>query len=248
MVPFLYLVYARTGVTISAQTVVAHATSLGVAFATSTVGTWRYARAGAIAWRSALALAVPGIVSAFVTARILTTVEEGRWVRAAFGGFLLVSAWDMFRRARAHGSEASPQPHHHAATWLIPFGLLIGVVSALLGVGGGIVAVPVLLYVGRLPVRAIAPTALAGVCLTTLAGGLGFLTAGPGPTVSDLMAGFLDLRMAIPLALGAILTVPLGVLVNRRSSPPALYLVFAALFSAIGLHLVWQWVRGGATG
>jgi uncharacterized membrane protein YfcA len=62
------------------------------------------------------------------------------------------------------------------------------------------------------------------------------------------MAGFVDLRMAIPLALGAIITVPLGVLVNRRSSPPALYLVFAALFSAIGLHLVWQWVRGGGTG
>jgi uncharacterized membrane protein YfcA len=248
MVPFLYLVYSRSGLTLSAQTVVAHATSLGVAFATSTVGTWRYARAGAIAWRPALTLALPGIVSAFITARLLTTVEEGRWVRAAFGAFLLVTAWDMARLARRGGSETSAEPHPHSLGWLVVFGLVMGGIAALLGVGGGLLAVPVLLYVGRLPVRSVAPTALAGVSLTALSGGLGYLTAGPGPAISDLMAGFLDLRMAIPLALGAIVTVPIGVRVNRRSSPPTLYLVFATLFSAIGLHLVWQWVRGGGTG
>jgi uncharacterized membrane protein YfcA len=222
---------------------VAHATSLGVAFVTSAVGSWRYARTGAVDWQAALAYSAPGILSAFVAARILASAEEAAWIRAGFGAFLLVSAWEMARRARNPAGEKHGEPHPHSWIWLIFFGLIGGALSALLGIGGGLLAVPVLLYVGKFPVRAVAPTALAAVCLTTLAGGIGYATAGPGPAFSSLMAGFLDLRMAIPLVLGAVLTVPIGVRVNRQASPPTLYWSFAVLLAAIGLALVWQWVR-----
>jgi uncharacterized membrane protein YfcA len=244
MVPFLYLVYARTGVTLSAQTVVAHATSLGVAFVASTVGTWRYARVGAIHWRMAATFAIPGIFSAFITARILTRVDQAHWIRAAFGAFLLVTALDMTRRARkaVPGDESLPGPEH-SSIWLVPMGFLAGALSALLGIGGGLIAVPILLYIGKLPVKACAPTALAGVCLTTLSGCLSYVTAGPGPEVSDLMAGFVDLRMALPLALGALVTIPFGVKLQRKSSGPALYWLFSGVFTVIGLSLIVEWWR-----
>lgn len=243
MVPFLYVVYARSGVSLSAQTVVAHATSLGVAFLASTVGTWRYALAGAIHWRLAATYSIPGILSAFLTARLLTQADQAHWIRAAFGGFLLLTAADMTRRARRAGDPAPAERAEHSWIWLVLVGFLGGAMSALLGIGGGLIAVPVLLYVGRLPVKAVAPTALAGVCLTTLSGGLGYVTAGPGPSVSGLMAGFLDLRMAIPLALGAMVTVPLGVRFQRRSSGPMLYWLFALIFAAIGVSLILEWAR-----
>jgi uncharacterized membrane protein YfcA len=245
MVPFLYLVYAPTGVALSAQTVVAHATSLGVAFVTSTIGTWRYARVGAIAWSPAMYYAVPGILSAFLTARVLTRLQEAHWIRAAFATFLLLSAWDMARRARARAAELPARPRtEHSWAWLAGIGVVGGALSALLGIGGGLIAVPVLIYVGRLPIQMVAPTALAGVCLTTLSGGLAYLTAGQGPAVSGWMAGFLDLRMAAPLALGAALSVPLGVRVNRRSNPATLYWLFAGIFLVLGLCILWPWLRG----
>jgi uncharacterized membrane protein YfcA len=247
MVPFLYLVYAHTGVSLSAQTVVAHATSLGVAFAASTVGTWRYARTKAIHWGPAATYSIPGIASAFLTARVLTKVGQAPWIRAAFGAFLLVTALDMARRAQRAAEPAASAPRaEHSWVWLVLAGFIGGGLSALLGIGGGLIAVPVLLYVGRLPVKAVAPTALAGVCLTTLAGGLGYLTAGPGPQVSDMMAGFVDLRMALPLSLGALVTVPLGVRVQRRSSGPTLYRLFSAIFALIGLSLILAWLRSAA--
>ncbi len=245
MVPFLYLVYARSGVTPSAQTVVAHATSLGVAFVASTIGTWRYAKAKAVYWREAATFAVPGIVSAFITARVLTKVDQAFWIRAAFGTFLLITALDMGRRAKlaARSTEEAGDRPQHSPVWLVVVGFIGGAMSALLGIGGGLIAVPVLLYVGKLPVKACAPTALAGVCLTTLSGGMGYLTAGAGPAVSDMMVGFVDFRMAIPLALGALVTVPLGVKVQRKSSGPTLYRIFAAVFTLIGLSLIIEWWR-----
>lgn len=247
MVPLLYLVYARTGVSLSAQTVVAHATSLGVAFVTATIGTWRYARARAVDWPAAAAYALPGIASAFVTARVLTRVDAAHWIRAAFGGFLLITALDMARRAGARRDDRQDrEPHPHSWWWLAGIGLLGGGLSALLGIGGGLIAVPVLIYVGRLPIKAVAPTALAGVCLTTLSGGLGYLTAGTGPLISEWMVGFIDLRMLLPLSLGAACTVPLGVRVNRRSEGPTLYLLFAAVFALIGLAILWTYFRSRA--
>jgi uncharacterized protein len=244
-VPFLYLVYARTGVTLSAQTVVAHATSLGVAFVASTVGTWRYTRAGAVYWRHAAYFAIPGILSAFFTARFLTRVDQAHWVRAAFGAFLLFTALDMIRRARKAGDSAGLEPHPERSwIWLVVAGFFGGGLSALLGIGGGLIAVPVLLYVGKLPVKACAPTALAAVCLTTLSGGLGYITAANGPAVSRMMAGFVDLRMALPLALGAVVTIPFGVKIQRRSSGPALFWLFAAVFTLLGLSLVLEWAKG----
>ncbi len=243
MVPFLYLVYASSEASLSAQTVVAHATSLGVAFVTSAIGTWRYERAQAIAWRPALVYALPGIVTAFLVARVLARVEGAHWVRAAFGVFLLGSAWDMARRARQAPDADAIARHPHSWFWLAGIGAIGGGLAATLGIGGGLIAVPVLLYIGRLPIRAVAPTALAGVCLTTLAGALGYLTAGAGPRVSPTMAGFIDLRMALPLCLGAAATVPLGVRVNRQARAPTLYRIFTVVLTAIGLSVLWSWSR-----
>jgi uncharacterized membrane protein YfcA len=243
MVPFLYLIYASTEASLSAQTVVAHATSLGVAFVTSAIGTWRYARAHAISWKPAIVYAVPGIAAAFLVTRVLTRVESAHWVRAGFGVFLLGSAWDMARQALRAPVSEDIRRHPHSWFWLAGIGVVGGGLSASLGIGGGLIAVPVLLYIGRLPIRTVAPTALAGVCLTTLSGALGYLTAGAGPLVSRTMVGFVDLRMALPLCLGAAVTVPLGVRVNRTVSASTLYRMFAAIFTAIGLAVLWSWYR-----
>jgi uncharacterized membrane protein YfcA len=93
-------------------------------------------------------------------------------------------------------------------------------------------------------VRAVAPTALVGVCLTTFAGALGYLLSGPAPAVSGWMLGYIDLRMAVPIALGAVATVPLGVRINRRSSQAMLYRAFAGIFTVIGLVTLVTFLAG----
>lgn len=241
MVPFLYLVYSGTAQTLTAQTVVAHATSLGVACVASAIGIRKYARSNAIAWRTALIYGVPGTISSFITARIVSQADEAEWVRGAFGVFLLVSAADMARRAATHRDFSEPkEAHSYSSLLLVLIGLVGGAMTSMLGIGGGLIAVPALLYVARLPIRTVAPTSLVSVGLATLSGMVSYLTAPNPPPISGLMVGWVDFRMAIPLAIGAACTVPLGVHLNRASKPATLYWVFSFILASLGLRLVWQ--------
>jgi uncharacterized membrane protein YfcA len=241
MVPFLYLVYSRTSQSLTAQTVVAHATSLGVACVASAIGIRKYARSNAIAWRTAFIYGVPGAVASFITARIVSQADEAEWVRGAFGLFLLLSAADMGRRAATHGEFSEPrEAHQYSPLFLVLIGVVGGVMTSMLGIGGGLIAVPALLYVARLPIRTVAPTSLVSVGLATLAGMVSYLIAPNAPPISERMAGWVDLRMAVPLALGAACTVPLGVYLNRASKPATLYWLFSLLLATLGVRLIWQ--------
>ena len=241
MVPFLYLMYSGSAQSLTAQTVVAHATSLGVAFVASGIGIRRYARSKAIAWRVALVYGVPGAIASFITARIVSQANEAEWVRGAFGVFLLLSALDMARRAATHReySEAR-ESHQYSPFILVGIGTLGGAMTSMLGIGGGLIAVPALLYIARLPIRTVAPTSLVSVGLATLSGMLSYLTAPNAPPVSEHMIGWVDIRMALPLAIGAACTVPLGVHLNRAAKPATLYWVFSLLLIVVGLRLIGQ--------
>ena len=241
MVPFLYLVYSGSAQSLTAQTIVAHATSLGVACVASAIGIRKYAKSNAIAWRTALIYGVPGAISSFITARIVSQADEAEWVRGAFGLFLILSSADMARRAITHREFSEPkEAHQYSPVLLVAIGIAGGAMTSMLGIGGGLIAVPALLYIARLPIRTVAPTSLVSVGLATLSGMLSYMTAPNPPPVSSFMAGWLDLRMAIPLALGAVCTVPLGVHLNRASKPATLYWVFSFLLVCVGVRLIWQ--------
>lgn len=241
MVPFLYLMYSSSSQSLTAQTVVAHATSLGVAFVASGIGIRRYARSNAIAWKVALIYGLPGAISSFITARIVSQADEAEWVRGAFGVFLILSALDMARRAATHREFTEPgETHRYSPASLMGIGLVGGAMTSMLGIGGGLIAVPALLYIARLPIRTVAPTSLVSVGLATLSGMISYLTAPNAPPVSQYMVGWVDVRMALPLAIGAACTVPLGVHLNRASKPATLYWVFSFLLILVGLRLIWQ--------
>ena len=241
MVPFLYLMYSNSPQSLTAQTVVAHATSLGVAFVASGIGIRKYARSKAIAWKVAFIYGVPGALSSFITARIVSQADEAEWVRGAFGVFLLLSALDMARRAATHREFTEPRDtHQFSPPILMGVGIAGGAMTSMLGIGGGLIAVPALLYIARLPIRTVAPTSLVAVGLATLSGMISYLTAPNAPPVSEIMVGWVDVRMAIPLAMGAACTVPLGVHLNRASKPATLYWVFSFLLILVGIRLIWQ--------
>ncbi len=112
------------------------ALSLFVIAVQSPIGVWRHARKGAVDWRLAIPLTLGGAGG----------VALGHWLlprtpvtalKVLFAALLAAGAWRMGRPAKPHTG--------HPQTWQVAvFGVLAGTISRLLGVGGGIVTVPLL--------------------------------------------------------------------------------------------------------
>ena len=109
---------------------------------------------------------------------------------------------------------------------LLAIGLVAGVFSALFGVGGGIIIVPLLVVVG-LSGRTATGTSLAAITLTAAAGAIAYGFHG------DLKPGAAAL-IGLP-AVGGVL---LGVELQQRLTSKMLTLGFALLLTAVGIRLL----------
>lgn len=106
-------------------------------------------------------------------------------------------------------------------------GALAGVMSGLLGVGGGIVIVPLLVLVAGFSQHRAHATSLAAVIPIAA---VGALTYG--------WEGEVDVRYAALFAVGSLVGAPVGARVMSRMSEPRLRTVFGALVIAMGAFLV----------
>ena len=120
-------------------------------------------------------------------------------------------------------------------------GVAVGAMSALLGVGGGIVAIPILVYLMGLSLEKVAATSLAIIIVTALAGALGYAVAEVGATpLLPGSVGYVHVLAGVPVLVGALVAVRLGTRVNRSLGSERLRLLFAVVFLALGLRLVVQ--------
>ena len=242
MVPFLYFVYDGWGagwgwvVPQALEATVAHATSLFVIVPTAIVGAWSYHRSGLVSWRTAAPIGIFSVVGGITGAR-LAIVLPAELLKLAFSVFLLLTAIQL-GAGRPKGPDR-PTRHSPAAT--VPVGFTVGVFSALLGVGGGLVAIPLLLHVIGLEIRKVAATSLAVIVFAASAGTATYIIGGLGQAgLPEGSIGYVHAAAAVPLMLGSVVTVRLGAIVNQRMHVRVLQLLFAALLFVLGARLLLQ--------
>lgn len=110
---------------------------------------------------------------------------------------------------------------------LVAIGLVAGIFAALFGVGGGIIAVPLLILFARLPERSAAATSLGAIGITALAGVVVYSLRG------EVHVGYAAL-VGLPAAAGAIL----GTSLQQRITTTTLTYGFAGLLVAVGVWLL----------
>ncbi|HCE7459173.1 TPA: TSUP family transporter, partial [Pseudomonas aeruginosa] len=129
------------------------------------------ARQGQVAWRPVLVLALAGLPSNAVGQWLGRFVPEGVLI-VAFCLLVLWSAWRMWRGAGMK-REASDQAR---SLPLLGIGLAVGLLSGLMGVGGGFLVVPGLLWFTPLSMMAATATSMAVIALVSGGGFLIYLT------------------------------------------------------------------------
>jgi uncharacterized membrane protein YfcA len=109
----------------------------------------------------------------------------------------------------------------------LALGVLVGLLSAIMGVGGGFILVPAMIYLLRMPAGVVVGTSLFQIILTTSLTTL--LQAGRNQTV--------DIVLTCLLVLGGVIGAQLGARASARFRPEALRVLLALIILAIGLSM-----------
>jgi uncharacterized membrane protein YfcA len=126
-------------------------------------------------------------------------------------------------------TAAAEAPDEAAVPWaaVAGAGLVAGFTSGLFGVGGGIVVVPALTLLARFPAKLATGTSLAAIVPISLAGAIGYATAGE-----------VDAASAACIIIGALGGAVIGTRWLESISAPALQLLFAVLMLVTAVRLV----------
>lgn len=244
LVPFLYLLFAASwsGVALppEMQVAVAHATSLFVVIPTALSGLWVYHRSRSIRWKAVVPMGLAAVVTATVSARLALLVPADI-LKGLFGALLLGVGLRMWPWKRDRTPPPLPREPRVGLLPMLVVGALVGAMSAMLGVGGGIVAIPLLVYVVRMDVSEVAATSIAVVCFAAPAGVLSYVMAGRGVVgLPPGTMGYVYLPAGLLMLPLAVLLARTGARLNRRMDRRRLLFLFGGVFIFLGGRLVWD--------
>lgn len=240
IVPLLYFFYGHPdwgGVEVPGrlEAVIAHATSLFVILPTSALGTWTYQRAGLVAWRAAVPIALFAGIAAIAGGLVAPQLPV-RVLKLGFGLLLVASGAQLLRREKGAPVERSAGTHLVLGA---VGGVAVGLLSALLGVGGGIVAIPILIYLVGLRLDQVAGTSMAIIVFTALAGVTTYALSGAGAEgLPPGSVGYIHLAAGVPILVGSLAAVRLGARANQRLGDRRLRALFAVLFLLLGVRIL----------
>jgi len=193
-------------------------------FAAALLGALLAWREALVRYRAAAVMGAAGMVMAPLGVFMAQHIPN-RPLIVAFSGVLLYSAWRSLA-APATTQARAPcvvSPVDQRLIWTRPCaqvlastGLLSGLLSGLLGVGGGFVIVPALSRYTNLSIRSVHATSLAVMALVSLSG-----------VVSATAHGTMNWSIALPFAAGAILALLVGRRLASKVHPKRLQQVFA---------------------
>jgi uncharacterized membrane protein YfcA len=148
------------------------AMSLPVVGITSLVGAALHWRLGNVRVPTALTFGVVAMIGAFAGAKLAVLVS-GTAQLALLAVVMLAAAGSMLRGNRGVGDAAPAAPPRLAL--LVPVALGVGVLTGLVGIGGGFLVVPALVLLARVPMRQAVGTSLLVIAMNSASGFAGYL-------------------------------------------------------------------------
>jgi uncharacterized membrane protein YfcA len=232
VVPMLLPIFQAQGLSMD----VAMHMAVGSSLATIVITGLSSARAH---WRlgNIVVAALPWLVAGLVTGALigaqLAAALSGEVLRVIFAVFVLALAARMAFALEPPPGRVMPRPVVVAAV-----GGIIGTLSSLVGIGGGTLVVPFLVWAGVAMRQAVGTSAAAGVGIA-LAGSIGFIIAGTGEDqLPALSTGYIYWPAVGGITMASVFLAPLGARVASRIPAVWLRRVFAGFLVIVGLRLL----------
>lgn len=206
----------------------AQATSLVMVAMAAVAATITYGVGDQVAWIPAIAILIGGIAGSLIGSYVVTR-SANRILQAAFGVIMIAAAVRLLVHVEAPGDVARTFSVDWTVLAYALSGLAMGVLSALFGIGGGIILIPILVAFFGYPQQLAAGTSLAVMGPIALVG-----------AVRLTRPGLTDWRRGSRYGLGAISGGVLGAALALWLSGSVLRAAFAAVLIVVGLRMLWQ--------
>jgi uncharacterized membrane protein YfcA len=219
---------------------VAVGTSLTTIIFTALAATLNYARQKRIQYKTGLVLATTTIPGALLGA-YLTTVIPPRQLGLIFGFFLIIVALRMIMSTRSSRKTAivdgekqlfeKTQDQQTISDRIIMRGAALsffgGLASGLLGIGGGVLIVPIMTFAMSMPIHYATATSMFTMIFTSASG-----------VTQHYLADHIRIEYALPLALGTVLGAQLGAYTSKKVSGKTLRRVFGIVLIAVSIQMI----------
>ncbi|MES9962549.1 MAG: sulfite exporter TauE/SafE family protein [Candidatus Sedimenticola sp. 20ELBAFRAG] len=232
IVPALVWVFSSNGFS---QEVIVHlavGTSLATIVVTSISSVRAHHLRGAVLWERVVELA-PGIVIGAWCGALVADFLPTFWLQRVFACFAILVGLQMAFGAK---SEAHRELPDRAGMTLA--GWVIGMVSAIVGIGGGSLTVPFLSWCSVNIRNAVATSAACGLPIA-VAGAIGFVVAGWGDDgLPPMSTGFVFWPGFLAIVSASYLLAPVGAKLAHTLPVDVLKKVFSVLLLVLGLKML----------
>ena len=232
IVPVLVFIFAGHAVAPEVIVHMAVGTSLASIVVTSISSTRAHHRHGAVLWSVVIKLAPGIVVGTFIGAAIADLMNADS-LRTFFGVFELVVATQM-------ALNIKPNPHRQLPGWFgtSGAGTGIGAISAIVGIGGGTLTVPFLVWCNTTMQKAVATSAACGLPIA-VAGTLGYIVTGWDESqLPDAAFGYIYWPALLGIVITSMLFAPLGAKLAHRLPAVRLKKIFAILLAVLGIRML----------
>lgn len=242
MVPVIFFVFTTMGFSPDIAIKLAFGSNLLVVTPTAISGALAHTKKDAVWWKTGVALGVCGAVGALIGATITSQFLSEGILKLAFG---LVIGLGAIRMLTCKPPKVEEDPEDKPLTWAC-WGFPIGIISGMIGIGGGIIAVPVLVMALKFKMHHAIGTSLVIMIFTSIAGSMGYLINGLSvPDLPPFSIGYVNLLVWACLAMTGIPVALIGARTAHKLPAMQLRYIFIAVMFYVALKMVgvFEWLR-----
>ncbi len=239
---FTYFVTKLSGGSVSStdyvKIVLAH-TSFSTMFAALS-GCIKQYRLNNFYWRTSVAIAIPSIIASILMAELLVNI---RYNKTAFSIIFILSLLPALYRMLVDNPNKKRFNHPRSIKRLMLniTGITAGSVSALTGLGGGFVIVPMLNSLFNIKIRKTTSISLGVIAMTSAALALYYMLRFNFLEVQlPYMLGAISFPLLVPVLLGVAIFAPFGVSFAKRLTPLKIRLTFSAVCLLVIANIIRQ--------
>ncbi|WP_163120905.1 sulfite exporter TauE/SafE family protein [Acinetobacter portensis] len=230
IVPLLFIVFTQMGYDPDVVMHLALGTSLATIVVTSISSLMAHHKNGVVIWPVFKNLAPPMAIGCFFGAGIAGLIS-GLHLQIIVGLFLIWVAYTMFTGAKKAIDPTKTLP---SSGQQVAAGSVIGIASAIFGIGGGSLTVPYLNRYGVVMQKAVGTSAACGLPIA-VAGALGFMIFGMNAEINvPNTIGYVHIYAFIGISIMSFITAKFGAKAAHALSPAMLKKCFAVLLVIVG--------------